>query len=149
MVVHPSVVADWRRSTLAYWRNRRDELATEEAALHKRLNPRVETVIREKNVLVFKELLAKVGFPNADLFVHQLTTGFPLTGVFPRTDVMPQVEREATTEVQDLWRRADLIRREVTAGCSSCGDDYLDAELWRLTEAEVAKGWLMGSAWTE
>ena len=86
--------------------------------MHEQLHPDVASVLAGKRLLLFGELLAAVGFPKADVLIHLLCTGFPLTGIFPKTEVMPPVEREPAMDVQDLWRRADLIRREVAAGCT-------------------------------
>ena len=81
-------------------------------------------------------MLHRVGFPPAGRLVHHLSTGFPLAGEFPLTGVFPPAVREATFEVQDLWRDAAEIRDGVLGSIRGSGDAEMGAKLHELTMDE-------------
>ena len=137
-------VSLFRRAVIEKWRNRCIALADLERELHAAMDPAVETVVRDKNLLVFKEMLTEIHFPDCKKLVDYMASGFPLAGAFPPTGVLPPAARPATSSIQDLWRSAASTRSRTLASCTTSGDADQDFELYACTLAEVEKGWLAG-----
>ena len=144
MTSSTSHVVSFRREVMCHWRSRARALESREAALHAAMHPAVECIMRNKKLLLFKEMLREISFEKADDLVHFMTTGFPLVGQFPATGVLPPATRAAAQSVEDLWASAGAAQARAAAKSRASGDPQLDKELFDATILERDRGWLEG-----
>jgi hypothetical protein len=135
-----------RRDALKFWWDRSRALAARETQLHEALHPEVRTIVADKRVLVFSELLDILGFPRRADLIHFMISGFPVVGAYPRTDIFPAAERKATYTPEDLWRLSRRLRRDLAAAAGGSSEPSLDEEVWEATLEEVRRGWLLEPA---
>jgi hypothetical protein len=121
-------------------------LAVREDQLHHSLHPELKTIIAEKRVLVFAEMLEHLEFPRRSELVHFVVTGFPVVGPYPRTDIFPAAVREAVYTPEDLWRLSRSLRNSLASVSGGSSDPGLDVEVWEATLEEVRRGWLLEPA---
>ena len=69
---------------------------------------------------------------------------FALVGEAPRSSVLPSKVVPATISQQDLGLHSSKANKALRYMTRSCGDEALDNQLWEKTQAEVAKGWMVG-----
>ena len=77
MTASTAEVVALRRARLQHWRSRALALADREAALHAAMDPDVGHIMRDKKLLLFKEMLADVGFPSTDALIEHLGRASP------------------------------------------------------------------------
>ena len=58
----PDAVIAWRKEAIARYTKRAEQLAQEERKLRASLNPRVESIVAEKRILLFKEMLEEINY---------------------------------------------------------------------------------------
>ena len=66
------------------WRSRAKKVEEEEAKLHESLDPAVEGIVKEKKIILFKEMLTLIGYPNVKV-AELIAQGFPLVGTLDAT----------------------------------------------------------------
>ena len=141
----PEAIKQNRARTLSYYQRRKEALSSQEAEIHKALNPRVEAVVADKQILLFKELFKDIRYDDpavADL----LLLGTEVVGNLPKTGIWPPKEgKEARCGVNTLWAMAKDLQKEALKpkGEPRSGPDDRQ-ELWDLTMEEVAAGGLRG-----
>jgi hypothetical protein len=96
LMLGPSEVKRQRIKALGRLVDRAKELEEAERELHSSMAPEIATVLRGKRLLLFGELLERVGYRDASL-VHRMATGFQLTG-----------ELNTTGEFAREWKPAAL-----------------------------------------
>ena len=70
----PTKLEKKRQDTLSFWAKRKAELAQEDEALKKKLDPEVRRVIQPKSILLFSEMLQNIHYDDMAV-VELLTTG--------------------------------------------------------------------------
>jgi hypothetical protein len=123
------------------WINMSKELAEPEADFKKHMSARRRTILKDKKLILFKNLLAEAGHEDVDL-VMQLGGGFDLTGMLPESNVFNRKVRPAVMSCGELRRAADLGREGILQSVRSSGDPDLDKDLYSATLKEVSKGFL-------
>jgi hypothetical protein len=136
-------VVKHRASFLAKWVSRAKELSSEECNLKKSMDPNVASAVRNKRILVFKEMLIDTGFPDLGV-VDELINGASLTGEVPSTGMLPGKFTPAVATDAEIREAAARIRPKLDSDNLGSGDPTIDAEVWRKTLEEVDKGWLQG-----
>ena len=138
------VVIDHRNRALKYWKNHAQHLEDKEAALHRAMHADVSSIMKDKRILLFGDMLAHVNFPVFKRLIHLLTVGFPVAGTYPQSEVLPASPRTAALNLTDLWRMAKELQEKLLARPGASDDADLDAEVFTSTLSEVDKGWLKG-----
>ena len=133
-----------RMATLAKWQKREVELRDQEDRLHAALDPRVAGVLKGKKILLLRDMLREIGFPEVDALIHLFSSGFPLVGPFPHTGSFPSADRAATVRTEDLWRGSRAFRMHLLKTVRGSGDADLDAAVYEATRKEVESGTLSG-----
>ncbi len=118
-----------RREALKFWWDRSSALAAREVHLHHALHPELKTILADKRILVFSEMLEHLGFPRRSDLVHFMVSGFPVVGAYPRTDIFPAAERRAIYTPEDLWRLSRRLRRDLAAAAGGASEPALDEEV--------------------
>ena len=76
----PYLVIKERATFLKRWTNRCKELETQESALHSRLEPHLQSVLTGKRLLLLKEMLQELEYPDSNL-VDEICQGFQTVGL--------------------------------------------------------------------
>ena len=97
----PARIVEERESQLTYWRSRKDSLASSEQALHARLHAEVAGVVKDKQVLLFKEMLREINYDDLDV-VNLLVTGVKIVGDLPRVGIWKPRENPASVSLPAL-----------------------------------------------
>ena len=139
----PLELAKERLRYMYKWNCRARELEADEEALKKAMDPTVRKAVKNKRILLFKEMLVDCGYPDLDV-VSELQDGADLIGVVPETGMLPKCFKPALLSREGLEKRAELVRPRIAATASSSGDAEVDKQVWALPMDEVKQGWLRG-----
>ena len=132
-----------RHDALKFWLGRASALVRREVQLHGALHQEVKSILSDKRVLVFSEMLDHLGFPRRADLIHFMVSGFPVVGAYPRTDIFPAAERKAIYAPEDLWRLSRRLRKDLAAVPGGSREPALDEEVWATSLEEVRRGWLL------
>ena len=119
------------------------ELANDEAAKKSDMEDHVRSVLSNKRVVLFKQLMDEIQYPDAKL-ADELAQGFPLCGWLPASGVFPVRVRPPEIHEDFLWKLAPSISARTIASVSSTGCKESDESLWQATLEEVQDGFLEG-----
>ena len=136
-------VAKSRLKFVLKWSKRAKDLSGAEMAFRQTMDPVVETSVKGKRILLFKEMLEDTGFPDLGV-VDEISAGVTLTGVIPKTNMLPTKFVPPLCSEAELGRKAAMIRASSLASSVSSGDAEVDATVWSKTLEEVSCGWLEG-----
>ena len=129
-----------RATYLMRWTKRCKELEQKERQLHESLEPHLRGVLSGKRLLVFQEMLEELGYPDKSL-VSDICKGFPLTGWLPKSGIFPTHTKRPAHNMATAKKLAQGINHGICKQVVAAGDTELEAEVWRQTEEEIAKGW--------
>ena len=139
----PDAVAAHRRAVLARWRRRAEALEEKERALHRAMPPEVAAVLKGKRLLLTKEILDEIGYPDVDL-VPDIAAGMPGVGEMPFTGAFPPRDAAPVMDVQLLMSSARGAQQKVLESRPDAPE--VVAKVWAKTmeEAERDPPWLRG-----
>ena len=142
----PEGIRAHRRSTLAYYKDRAKALEQKEQALHQQLNGEVQTVIKDKKILLFKEMLQDIGYDDPTV-IRLLTLGVRVVGLCDDTRIWENSEDKLPrTSIRHLWASAADAQVDVLEHKSK-QEEELTKAIWEITtgpEGEVKAGLLKG-----
>ncbi len=127
---------------------RRSELEVDEASLHDGLDSQVRAVLKDKKILLWKELLVETEFADLDI-VDEVLGGIKLVGTASTSNEFPAGFTAAQQSVKQLQSQSIWRRRASVGKCTPSGDPEADEELWRQSLQEVDDGWLAGPYYSE
>jgi len=133
-----------RDQALDHWSRRAAALDPLESKIKASVHEDVRPSIASKRLLLFREMLESIDFPHADKLIHTMAKGFPLAGDIEKTGIFPEMHRPATSTLEDLWRTAPEVQRQVTRTIGASTDPELDEAVTDTTRDEVTRGWLRG-----
>ena len=139
----PSHVARHRVSVAKSLMERRSALAKDESELHSKLPQHLQTILAEKNLLLFKELLSENHYVDLEV-VDEMIAGFKVTGKLRPSRAWPKQLKLATMSVEEFKQRSVWANKALAAKCVSAGEREIDQQVWDQTIDEVQKGWLQG-----
>ena len=139
----PKLTIARRKLQIAKLKKMTVQLKADEAALHEKLDPELQVVLKDKNLLVWKQLMDMTGYDDPLLF-EEVCKGFKLTGVANRSNEFPMAYQAATLSEQQLRTSAQWLRKSTIGKCRPSHDPALDETTWEQTLQERDKGWLRG-----
>ena len=139
----PYEIAKHRAEFFKYWNRRAVELEPDEAALRASMDPVVSEAVKDKKLVLFKEMLEFYKYPDMGV-VEEMVMGATLTGEVPITGMLPTKFGPALITEQDLRMQSLLRRPLIEADHKGSGDLEVDAEVWKQTLEECERGWLSG-----
>ena len=134
-----------RNAFLRHWVDRAKSLAPDEERLHASMPPHIQDVLKGKRLLVYKEMLHAVGFPDERLF-HDIIRGFKLTGWMRDSGCFLKIPRPPTLTLEALWRLNRGLQESVLKRVRDQALDSTSQEAWAETEKELQKGWIWEDA---
>jgi hypothetical protein len=145
LTLGPSEIAARRRNKLDELRARRDALAGREAQLKASLDPIVAHIVRDKQILLLKEVLRDIGHPDTEL-AADIAVGFPLVGVAKPANVFEKKAEPDPLPLEQLLRCSRWAIRRVLDDARSSLDPEIVQAVWDNTVAEAAtdRRWIRG-----
>ena len=134
-----------RNAFLKHWVDRAKSLAQDEERLRSQMHPHIQDVLKGKRLLVYKEMLQAVGFPDEHLF-HDIIEGFRLTGWMRDSGCFLKIPRPPTLTLEALWRLNRGLQESVLKRVKDQALDDTSKEAWEETEKELQKGWIWEDA---
>ena len=108
----PEKVKAKREQTLAYYKDRAKALEEEERPLHEKLHKDVQSVIKEKRILLFKEMLQDIGYDDMSV-VELLSVGVRIIGLCQNTGIWTDSdEKLPRTTVRHLMASAKELKKK-------------------------------------
>ena len=145
LTVGPSEVKRFRTSQLEALILRSKQLEEEEQVLHTSLPHDSETILKDKKILLFAELLSNMGHKDVSL-PERIINGFQLSGLLEPSGVFEKRQPKNKTPVdkETLLDSTKFSRGSFASSSGSSGDWIMDTELYKTTRDELSKGWLKG-----
>ena len=123
------------------WLNRAKELEADEARLRINLGDHVKQVLKGKRLLVFKEMLEELGFPDKHL-VQDIISGFRLSGWMRDSQVFTSLPRPPKMTLATLLKSSLGLQHAVLRKVSEADDPEIQRATWEETQAECARQWI-------
>ncbi len=101
----------------------------------------VRSILRGKRILLLKEMLAAVDYPDRQL-AGDAAAGFRITGTLTPTGVFPPRVQSATLTLEELRRTARTRQRQALRDVRASRNDRLNAAVEEGTADDVARGFL-------
>jgi len=130
-----------RAMFLQKWAARCEQLQAEENDLHEQMAPHISKVLAGKRLLVLKEMLLELGYPDKEL-IRDIEKGFGLCGWLPRSHVFPPGAKRPTQSLESALRAAKGVNHSIIKQVTPSQEPGLDEEVWEQTEKEIEKGWV-------
>ena len=130
-----------RTAFLKKWMRRAKELQGDEDALQRSLPGHLQRVLEGKCLLLWKEILAELEYPDAKI-IQEIINGFPMTGWVEESGVFQQNVRPPEMTVQQLKGIALGINHAVVDSLRQAAVTDLDLPAWDETQTEIDRGWL-------
>lgn len=136
----PHKLVKERAEFLLKWTNRCKELEPMEAKLHEGLDDHLRGVLKGKRLLVFKEILEDLGYPDTTL-VDDICAGFKLSGWLQKSNIFPRSLKRPEQSLESACKVAKGLNKNICKQVAAGLDDELADEVWNLTQEELDKGW--------
>ena len=136
----PYKVIKERAIFLKRWSARCKELEVEEKKLHDSLSDHQRDVLVGKRLLLFKEILVDLQYPDTTL-VDEICAGFKLSGWLPKSNVFPAALKRPSHSMESVKKMAKGLNKNICRQVEAVSDKALAEEVWALTQEELDKGW--------
>ena len=124
-----SDLAKERTSWFIKWTKRASELAPEERALKAGLDEHVKRILEPKRLLLWKEFLSELDYPDCEVF-DEFLGGTRLVGEVPVCGIFEKRFKPAELTVQQLSAMSGAEKRKNFHRCCSSGDPEVDITVY-------------------
>ena len=139
----PLEVSQQRKQILDKYAEMRNDLEEAEQTIHHQLDPEREAIIRDKKILLFKQMCRDAGVED-DGLCDLLANGVKLTGSGGSTaQFEPDVREPSISNVQ-LIKSATWTRKKILGKSSGEASDKVIKSVWDGACEEAGRGWLSG-----
>ena len=139
---HQACALDDRRlSFFKRWVARAKELEKDERNLRLDLGEHVRHVLQGKRLLVFKEILEDLQFPDQNLF-NDIITGFRLSRWMRDSQVFMSLPRPPKLTLEALLKSSLGLQKAVLKRVKEPEDAELHLAAWNETQAECERKWI-------
>ena len=135
------LLAKERASCLWKWSKRAKELNSEEMKFHKGLAPHLQHLLKGKRLLLLKEVLEDLGYPDHSL-VDEIASGFTLHGWMTESNVFPKETKRPEYTVDMVRNMAKGLNQMIFGQVNGTSDDELARTTWESTLDEIEKQWV-------
>lgn len=136
-----SCLADKRNSFFRTWLARAQDLADDEKRLHASLSPHVRQVLQGKRILVFRDMLEDLEFPDVHL-VDDMIQGFRLTGWMRDSGCFLHLPRPPSLSLDGLKRLNRGLVEAVVKRVQQQATDDLAVAAWEEAKKELERNWI-------
>ena len=134
-------LAKERAAFLWKWSNRAKELAEDERRLHASLQPHLQHLLRGKRLLLLKEVLTSLNYPDSTL-VDEISSGFTLHSWMQESNVFPKDFKRPEYSLDMVKNMAKGFNQMIFAQVNATSDDELARATWESTMEEIEKQWV-------
>eukprot|EP00435_Cladocopium_sp_Y103_P073783 s444_g45.t1 len=131
--------AEW----FARWTKRAKELVPLERGLKSGLPDHAAKILEPKRLLLWKEILRDLNYPDVDVF-DEMLSGTELVGEVPLCGVFEKTFKHADMTAEQLINLGAGAKRKQFYSCCSSGDKEVDEQVLAKTREEVEAGWASG-----
>ena len=135
----PAARAKW----FSKWTARAKQLTASDVALKSALPPHAAHILEPKRLLLFKEILEEIGYPDVGVF-DELVHGTELVGEVKPFGIFEKAFRPAEMTTEQLMSSSQSNRVLNFYRCSSSGDTEIDEVVYSKTLEEVELWWARG-----
>ena len=136
----PYKLVKQRAKFLQKWTERCKQLESKELELHATLDDHLRSVLKGKRLLIFKEILEELQYPDRGL-VDEICAGFRLSGWLSKSHVFPSTLKRPSQSLESAQRIAKGLNKNICKQVANVTDDALASEVWNLTQEELDRGW--------
>ena len=129
-----------RAKFLHKWTERCKQLESQERDLHASLDEHLRGVLRGKRLLIFKEILEDLHYPDKGL-VDEICAGFKLSGWLSKSNVFPSTLKRPSQSLESAQKVANGLNKNICKQVATVPDKDLAEEVWELTKEELERGW--------
>ena len=129
---------DWRLSFFKRWVARAKEIEKDERNLRLELGEHIRHVLQGKRLLIFKEMLEDLQFPDRNLF-KDIITGFRLSGWMRDSQVFMSLPRPPKLTLEALLKSSLGLQKAVMKRVKEPEDAELHLAAWEKTQAECER----------
>ena len=123
------------------WSNRAKELAEDEKRLHESLQPHLQHLLRGKRLLLLKEVLTSLNYPDTTL-VDEISAGFTLHGWMQESNVFPKDLKRPEYSLDMVKNMAKGLNQMIFSQVNATSNDELAKATWDSTVDEIEKQWV-------
>ena len=139
----PGDLVSLRAAWFKKWIVRIEELESDERSLKASMPEHLRKILSPKRLLVFREMLAELGYPDLGVF-DEIACGTGLAGSVPDSGLFEKVFRPCEITEEQLKSGAEHNRKSIFYSCRGSGDQDVDKVVYEKTIEEVNSGWLRG-----
>ena len=136
-------IARERTASARKWFLRAQELRGEESKFKYSLSTHCSTILRNKRLLIFREMLLESGYGDVKL-VENMSRGFDLMGDLPTSGVFAKKHTYATLTPEQVRESASMNRNAILTSVRRPMDSSICRGVYEATMAELEAGWLVG-----
>ena len=136
-LVHQS--AQW----FAKWTSRSRGLSAAESKLKSNLPKHMETILQPKRILLWKEILEDIEYPDMGA-IDELLGGTELVGEVQPFGIFEKSFKPAEVTLEQLSGASKSVRHQQFYKCTSSGDPEVDEKVYSKTLEEVDLGGAIG-----
>ena len=141
--IGPSAVRRRRKEVLEHYEKIAAQLAPDEKKLHQKLNPKVERIVSEKKILLFKRMLKDIEFDDVEV-ADLLVTGVKLIGELEPKEFWTQdPSKMAKLTQEQLLGNARVAQKQAKArqdGWSQADQDLFDLTIAKSEGKTLPRG---------
>ena len=108
---------------------------------HKGLAPHLQHLLKGKRLLLLKEVLEDLGYPDHSL-VDEIASGFTLPGWMTESNVFPKETKRPEYTVDMVRNMAKGLNQMIFGQVNGTSDDELARTTWESTLDEIEKQWV-------
>ena len=127
------------------WLQGARDLADGEKKLQSELPTHVRNVLRGKRLLLFRDILAELDYPDKSLF-DDIVSGFKLSGWMRDSMVFTSLPRPPKLSLDTLLKSSAGPQKAVLRQVADPEDSALHAAAWEETQLEHERGWIWEDA---
>lgn len=134
-------IARERTASARKWFLRAQELRGEESKFKDSLSTHCSTILRNKRLLIFREMLLESGYGDVKL-VENMSRGFDLMGGLPASGVFAKKQTYASLTPEQVRESASMNRNAILTSVRRPMDSSICRGVYEATMAELEAGWL-------
>ena len=117
------------------WSNRARELNDDEAKYHYSLPKHLQVILKGKRLLLLKEILQEIDYPDRDLVKH-------ISGWLPKSGIFPPELRRPEHDIETVKIMARGLNKMIVSQLEKQDDDELAKRAWASTMEEIDMQWV-------
>ena len=141
LVDPPFCLAKKRVEFMKRWTARAKDFKLEEEKFRERMPEHVRSVLGDKRLVLFKEILDDLKYPDTKL-IDDIACGFKLSGYMTKSNVFRARSKRPAFSLETLRKLSRSFNARNVDALRKRQDAELEEQTWKETEEELRKGWI-------